>query len=171
MTYGQSLLDLLILWTTWLNLNKSFIWACCKYVIPYRRHSLPYWKSASVILDKDHEECELQITTLNKTTSGENKIKLMSLLVSADVSSKAHFDIWHWCCLKYLKGCFHHLLLAALPLWLINDSQSSIFFGRVLLVLCWNEWPFKKLREARTLFLMALLIEIVSCDWVRMVIF
>ena len=65
------------------------------HVISYRRHSLPYWKSALVILDKDYEECELQVTTLNKTTSGEHKIKLMSLLVSADISSKGHFDIYH----------------------------------------------------------------------------
>lgn len=51
------------------------------------RYSLNYWKGLNVTVDKGSENCELYIVNVDKSTSGEHKVKLTSMLVSLELNS------------------------------------------------------------------------------------
>lgn len=52
-----------------------------------RRYSLTYWKALNVTISDGSQACELRAVNANRSTGGEHKVKLVSLLVSLEIES------------------------------------------------------------------------------------
>ena len=54
---------------------------------------MTYWRALYVTLLKDSEVCTITVTNLNRTDSGENKIKVASLMMSSEPGFQENHDI------------------------------------------------------------------------------